>query len=113
MTDSRKSNEQDHPSVSQADGTGGDAPRGETQAQPKSQTPNSDEERKQSEGAPDQEAAKMPANTTRDSAGEVGEPTGRGTLDAPREPGTHDEASESSSENLKDRPSQRKDPEAA
>ncbi|HUS18058.1 MAG TPA: hypothetical protein VMZ25_00235 [Terriglobales bacterium] len=82
------------PSVSQADGTAADAPRGETQAQPqsgaksdpkvKSQTPEN-REGKINPSAPNDANSQMPANTTRDSAGEVGEPTGEGTLDAPKE----------------------------
>lgn len=88
---------QKQPSVSQADGTAANAPRGETQAQPdqakdpqvKSETPEN-REGKINPSAPNdahtpkEGTSKMPANTTRDSAGEVGEPTGEGNLDAPK-----------------------------
>ncbi len=81
------------PSVSQADGTAANAPRGETQAQPdnqgkdtqvKSQTPEN-RAGKINPSAPNDGTSGMPANTTRDSSGEVGEPTGEGNLDAPKQ----------------------------
>lgn len=77
-----------HSSVSQADGTAANAPRGETQAQPavRSETPEG-REGKLNPSAPNDANSQMPANTTRDSAGEVGEPTGKGTLDAPQPDG--------------------------
>jgi hypothetical protein len=85
----------DHDSVSQPDGTAAEAPRGETQAQPKSGKARGEEHQLQSQtpenregrinpSAPNDATSQMPANTTRDSAGEVGEPTGEGTLDAPK-----------------------------
>lgn len=74
---------QQHQSVSQADGTAANAPRGETDAGLRSQTPEG-RDGKLHPSAPN-DANSMPANTTRDSAGEVGDPTGRGTLDAPKE----------------------------
>ena len=93
----------EHPSVSQPDGTAAGAPRGETQAQPnpgeantqrlQSETPEN-REGKINPSAPNDANSQMPANTTRDSAGEVGEPTGKGTLDAPKEneqPGKRDQ----------------------
>lgn len=72
-------------SVSQADGTAANAPPGETQALPKlqSETPESREGRI-NPSAPSNVTSKMVSNTTRDSAGEVGEPSGEGTLDAPK-----------------------------
>jgi hypothetical protein len=77
---------QQHGSMSQADGTAAGAPRGETQAQPqvKSETPEN-RTGKLNPSAPNNATSEMPTNTTRDSAGEVGDPSGRGTLDAPRE----------------------------
>ncbi|MEO5935830.1 MAG: hypothetical protein ABIP81_01315 [Terriglobales bacterium] len=78
------------PSVSQADGTAAAAPRGETEppttADPTvtSQTPEN-RAGKVNPSAPNKGTSGMPANTTRDSSGEVGEPTGEGTLDAPKE----------------------------
>ena len=74
-----------HDSVSQADGTAADAPRGETEAQPKikSETPEG-RDGKINPSAPNDATSGMPLNTTRDSAGEVGDPTGEGTLDAPK-----------------------------
>lgn len=75
---------QQHKSVSQADGTAASAPRGETGAGLRSQTPEG-REGKLNPSAPNDANSKMPANTTRDSAGEIGEPTGRGTLDAPKD----------------------------
>jgi hypothetical protein len=85
----------DHDSVSQPDGTAAEAPRGETQAQPKSGETSGKQRQLKSEtpenregqinpSAPNDATSQMPANTTRDSAGEVGEPTGEGTLDAPK-----------------------------
>jgi hypothetical protein len=73
--------------MSQADGTAANAPRGETQdSQPvKSQTPENRDGRL-NPSAPNDATSKMPENTTRDAAGEVGEPSGEGTLDAPRTP---------------------------
>ena len=75
------------PSVSQADGTAADAPRGETQDPQRvhSETPE-DRMGRLNPSAPNDATSQMPANTTRDSAGEVGEPSGEGTLDAPRTP---------------------------
>jgi hypothetical protein len=75
----------DHKSVSQADGTAADAPRGETEAQPKikSETPEG-RDGKINPSAPNDATSTMPSNTTRDSAGEIGEPSGEGTLDAPK-----------------------------
>ena len=103
--DAETSTETKTNSVSQADGTGANAPRGETQAQPRSseqkksadvtsQTPESRQGKinpsapndATSEGSSPSVGAKMPANTTRDSAGEIGEPSGEGTLDAPKNP---------------------------
>jgi hypothetical protein len=84
---------QSQPSVSQADGTAANAPRGETQAQPdkhgkdpqvESETPEN-RASKLNPSAPNEGTSYMPANTTRDSSGEVGEPTGEGNLDAPKE----------------------------
>lgn len=93
---------QNEASVSQADGTASNAPRGETQAQPdkqlQSKTPEGREGRKplstpNDATTPKTESPGMPSNTTRDSAGEVGDPTGEGTLDAPKKPtGEKDEA---------------------
>jgi len=74
---------QQHQSVSQADGTAANAPRGETEPGLRSQTPEG-RDGKLHPSAPN-DANSMPANTTRDSAGEVGEPTGHGNLDAPKE----------------------------
>ena len=74
-----------HNSMSQPDGTAASRPRGEAQdPQLRSETPENREGRL-NPSAPNDATSEMPANTTRDSAGEVGEPTGRGTLDAPRE----------------------------
>lgn len=75
---------QQHKSVSQPDGTAAEAPRGETGADLRSQTPEG-REGKLNPSAPNDATSNMPANPTRDSAGEIGEPTGRGTLDAPTE----------------------------
>lgn len=75
---------QQHQSVSQADGTAANAPRGETEAGVRSQTPEG-RDGKLYPSAPNDATSSMPANTTRDSAGEIGEPTGRGTLDAPKD----------------------------
>lgn len=76
---------QQHRSVSQPDGTAEDRPRGEAQdPQLRSETPENREGRL-NPSAPNDANSQMPTNTTRDSAGEIGEPTGRGTLDAPRE----------------------------
>lgn len=76
---------QPHSSVSQADGTSSHDPKGETQAQPavKSETPEGRDGRIHP-SAPNDATSEMPANPTRDSAGEVGEPSGQGTLDAPQ-----------------------------
>ncbi len=78
---------QPHKSVSQADGTAANAPRGETQPPQHvhSETPE-DREGRLHPSAPNDATSKMPENTTRDAAGEVGEPSGEGTLDAPRAP---------------------------
>lgn len=76
---------QQHQSMSQPDGTAANRPRGEAQdPQLRSETPENREGRL-NPSAPNDATSQMPRNTTRDSAGEVGEPTGRGTLDAPRE----------------------------
>ncbi len=87
----RTQENQSQPSMSQADGTAANAPRGETQAQPqkkesqaKSETPEN-RAGQINPSAPNDGTSGMPANTTRDSAGEVGEPTGQGNLDAPKE----------------------------
>jgi hypothetical protein len=100
-------------SISQPDGTAANAPRGETQAQPQkhqpadtgsgkapltSQTPEAREGRINPSAPNDATSeggtgatSKMPANTTRDSAGEIGEPSGEGTLDAPKAPRANEE----------------------
>jgi hypothetical protein len=100
---------ENHASESQADGTAAESPRGETQAQPKPgqnrvqpsgtgptgehpATAGPGETRLRSEtpenrtgqinpSAPTKSTEGAPANPTMDSAGEVGEPSGRGNLD--------------------------------
>src|SRR4051794_35452829 len=87
--DKRQSPE-DHPSESQPDGTAADAPRGETQAQPSTKLRSETPENRAGQINPSAptdatENAKvvkdLPQNPTMDSAGEVGEPSGRGTMD--------------------------------
>jgi hypothetical protein len=94
--DKNKSPEE-HASESQPDGTAADAPRGETQAQPnagksgasprlRSETPeNRIGEINPSAPTDATEIANvlkdLPQNPTMDSAGEIGDPSGRGTLD--------------------------------
>lgn len=97
---------QQHESVSQADGTAANAPRGETEAGLRSQTPEG-REGKLNPSAPNDGTSSMPANTTRDSAGEIGEPTGRGTLDAPKE--STPTASNSEDEVTREKEEQRQD----
>jgi hypothetical protein len=107
----KKRTPEDHRSESQADGTAAESPRGETQSQPsgvgptgqhpatagpgpttaKSETPENrtgqinpsapTDSTESASGEWEDVERDLPANPTMDSAGEVGEPSGRGTLD--------------------------------
>lgn len=70
----KKTPPEDHGIESQADGTAGDAPRVETQSEAQDSTESASGEWEDVE-------KELPPNPTMDSAGEVGEPSGRGTLD--------------------------------